>query len=539
MSVPVDPGDFPPGDNPPPGQLPGLGALLRKRYTSNIAVTEEMAAIDLLHEVIFLSSRMYLTQSETGKIALKSKKPVPYAYGTEQFNAAETALDVDSVTDWIGDTDTLLLVAPHTTSSELQTVTGAVYPTSQNSITLSSTGGLFSITAFSGCDGASTPATGSIQVTGLGSAPVTCSITLESTVFNFITSTSDTVNSIASYIGASIRSHPAVNRRFDVSVATDTVTLVAKFGTLTVSPGLTYTTSIPLPDPTAALTITAAAGSTALAAGVYKVAYSDVNALGETLLSPYKSVTLTAGQKISVSALTLATNATSRNWYVSPEAGSTKLRYHSNTNGSAFDITTLPLLTDGFPPDLNTSSCEVMKVSAAFSDRASTRSGTTASNVQKASFSWFLGNREDTVNEIQLKYRNADADWQLITLKLKDAVSIAKIKTIKSKEFNGQAIDNTDQAYRIAAGLLAELRDADFFYKWKANREALLLQEGDVVTITDDGSGVYNLPVRIEQIEFDVSGIPSASFTARVYASTLYDDSIVERPITLVSEAAV
>lgn len=326
-------------------------------------------------------------------------------------------------------------------------------------------------------------------------------------------------------------------RRFTVECTANVVTLTPRFGTLTIDSGLTNTTDAPIADPTTAPTLAGSGSGTTFAAGDYHVAYSDVTASGETLLSPFKTVTLTATQQIDVSALTLT--GTSRNWYMSPAAGSNKLRYIANTNGSAFSLTTLPTLNAQLPPDMNTTGCEVMKISAVFSDRAETRSGTARSNVQVGTFNWFLGSREDTVNEIQLKYRDASRDWQLVTLKLRDDDSIAKIKATKPKEINGQAIDNTDQAYRIAAGLLAEKRDGDFFYSWSANRQALLLQEGDVVAITDDGSGVYNFPVFIEQIEFSVDGVPSAKFTGRKYTTRLYDDSVVERSVSIVSEAAI
>lgn len=190
-------------------------------------------------------------------------------------------------------------------------------------------------------------------------------------------------------------------------------------------------------------------------------------------------------------------------------------------------------------PDLNTTGAEVMRVAAVYSDRAETRSGATRSNVIQASFQWLLGNRQKPINSIYLKYRDASQDWRLVELRLRDDAHIAKTKKLSKDEINGQAIDNTDQAYRIASGELAEKRDADFFYKWEATRAALLQQEGDVVAITDSGSGVYNLPVIIEEIEIDAehASLPKAAFTARKYSSRLYDDSVVERTIPVVIES--
>lgn len=537
MSIPpIEPPEFPP-ENPPPGQLPGLGTFLRKRYTCNVTVNEDMSANDLLHEVIFTTSRHFFTQGSTGAIALRSKKPVPYAFVTEALSVDETVLDVDNVKEWIGNVDNWLLIQPHTAQSEIRRVTAAAYSTSANSFALSSTGGLFSITGFSGCDGASTPATGTISVTS--ASVVDCTITVDTVTFAFRTSSGDTTESIASFIAGMIASHPKLYRRFSAAwAAGDTqVVITPRVGTLTIDSGLDYASDAPVADPTTAPTLTAAA-SGSLAAGDYAVSYAWVDANGnETLISPFQDVTLTANQKIDVTAITpLPTGAVSVKWYVSPAADSTKIRYISTNNGSAFTINALPLLTAPLPPDLNRTGTEVMTVAAVFSDREETRSALSRSNVLKATYSWLLGNRSKPINRVDLKYRDASDDWRLIELRLRDDAHIAKTKKISKLEINGQAIDNTDQAYRIAAGLLAERRDADFFYKWEATREALLLQEGDVVAITDGGSGVVNLPVVIEEIDIDAStgSLPKIEFTARKYASTLYDDSIVERSIPVV-----
>ena len=540
------PPDEPPEPEVPiPDQLPGLGKFLRKRYTCNVAVTDQMNALDLLNEVIFVSSRTYLTQAANGKLSIKNKKPVPWAIGTEQFSAAETVLSVDNVADWISNVDNWLLIAPHTTSSEIRTVTAAAYNSDQNSVALSATdtdGGVtvFMITGFSGCDGAITPATGEILVANLPAAGTTCEVTVDASTFTFVTTSTDTKASISSYIAGVIASHPSLYRRFDVAWdEVDTVTLTAKFGDLTIDSGLEFTTSAPVADPITAPTLSGSTTSTTFLAGDYVVAYSYVNASGETLLSEFKRVTLTATQRINVSSITpLPAGVTSVNWYCSPAADSVKLRYHSNNNGSAFNITTLPLLSAQLPPDLNRTGCEVMRVAAVFSDRAEDRAGAARSNVLKASFSWLLGNRGKSVNRVDLKYRDASQDWRLVELRLRDDAHIAKTKKVSNIELNGQAIDNTDQAYRIASGELAEKRDADFFYQWKATREALLLQEFDVVAITDSGSGVYNFPVSLEDIDFDCSsaGLPSGIFTGRKYSSNLYDDSIAERTIPVVVE---
>jgi hypothetical protein len=117
-------------------------------------------------------------------------------------------------------------------------------------------------------------------------------------------------------------------------------------------------------------------------------------------------------------------------------------------------------------------------------------------------------------------------------------VNIAKVKEKRTEKINGQAIDNYFQAKRITSGILAESLDADFFYSWESTRGALLQEEGDVVVITDEGSGAVNLPVWIEELEVSAtnSGLPRVQFTAHKYYSALYDDSINEVVVPIISE---
>lgn len=540
MTLPYPPEEPMEPVTPLPTQLPGLGRALRKRYAINTVVNEQMNANDLLNEVIFPASRMYLVQDEHGRIGFRNKKPEPYAFGQSQFTTAADTIAVDSVKEWASALDTWLLVSPHTDKSELHKVIEAKYSASQNSISISATPSIFTVTGFSGCDGDQVPATAKIEV---NSAPTytPLSVTVDGYEFRFTTRNADTKASIASYVAGVIASHPALFRRFRVTWAPgdEEVNITGAFGTLKLDTPLKFTTSTPVADPTTAPTLTASGSGTGLKAGTYAVAYAYDNEAGETLMSPFKQITITAGQKIDVSAITpLPSGVTSVRWYVSPQVNQAKMRYTSSNAGGAFSITTLPLLTAELPPDLNRTGCEVMRVEAVFSDRDEPRTSQSRSNVIKASFSWLLGNRSKAVNRIDLKYRDSAQDWRLVELRIRDDAHIEKIKKVVNEEVNGQAINNTDQAYRIAAGLLAEKRDADFFYKWKATREALLLQEGDVVAITDRGAGVINFPVMIEEIEFDVSraALPVATFTARKYASTLYDDSVVERTIPVIIE---
>lgn len=532
--------DDPGGEFPEiPGSLPGLAQFLRPRYSSNLAISEELPLVDVLYDIIFPSCRGFMTMGANGKIRFHNKKPVDNALGLEAFSSVSNVLNVDDVSPWIIDLWGHLLIDPHTNDSEVRDVIAANYPTSQNSVTLTTNEATdIVITGFSGCDGDSIPATAEIQIASF-TPDDTYEVTLDGTLVSFIPTAGDTEEGLASFLAGAFKGHPGVNRRFsfDWQPGDDFLTITAKFGTLTIDSPLENVHVTPVANPSAAPTLTETASGD-LPAGVYRVAYSFRNEHGQTMLSPYKEITIAANKKITVTAVTPPTGCTVV-WYTVPEAGSTKLRYHSENDGASFVIDhPLPLKSAPLPPDHNRTGTEVMRVAMVFSDREVTRSAATRANVHKDSYEWNIGRRQKRHNQVKLKYREASQDWRLIELRLRDDANIAKIKKTEPLEVNGQAIDNGFQAYRIAAGLLAEEIEGNFFYEWIGSRRAALLEEGDVVCITDDGKGVFNLPVMIEDISPSCpnAGMVFYKFTGRKFANTLYDDSVNEITIPVVSE---
>ena len=96
--------------------------------------------------------------------------------------------------------------------------------------------------------------------------------------------------------------------------------------------------------PVAGPTLTQSTGAGVLAAGTYKVAFSYVDADGETLISPSTSITIVASKQIDVTAVTpLPSGVDSVNWYMSVAAGSNTLKRVANNSGAAFSINSLPL----------------------------------------------------------------------------------------------------------------------------------------------------------------------------------------------------
>ncbi len=141
--------------------------------------------------------------------------------------------------------------------------------------------------------------------------------------------------SLGSYILA-LRSTPGVG---DVGVTTPASSL----------PGVPNVV-----NPTITPTLTAIAGSTALTAGTYTVGYTFTTPWGETLVSPTATVTITAGQAIQVSAITLPFGASGINYYLSIVAGSSTIAYDGNGTGAQISLTALPVSSTVIPPTINT-----------------------------------------------------------------------------------------------------------------------------------------------------------------------------------------
>lgn len=525
--IPIEPPDPDPG---PGGTYASLQFFIRRRYTTNIVVSEKTKLTDFIYKQILSTCNGFLSQDEQGRIKFNNKKPADWCLATDGIKGTE--IEVDDVSRFVADTSRFLLIDPHTANAEIRIIETAVY--SNDAPSISSDGDLDVSGGFGGGDGASTPMTCTLVVTG--ATPLDLfSLTIDGTEFSFRVGTGDTVATVAGFIFATINAHPVLSRKFraDWTPGTDEVEITYLSGTITLTESVEIDHDAPLDDPSSAPTATGASGGT-FAAGDYNVCYTFTNGRGETRISPLETVTLTANQKIDVSSVSLPTGADSIKWYCSPVVNSNKLRFIKENDGSAFSITELPRLDAQIIPTFNRTGCEIMRVQMVFSDRAESRTTLTRSNVLKATYKWRLPNNKP-VNQIEISWRDSTQDFRLLKYILRDKAHIEKIKKVNKEEINGQGIDNFNQVARIASSRLAELLDANFMYEWESDRTALLLEEGDVVAITDAGSGVVNFPVRVEQIEFDVDkGFPKADFTARKYATTLFDDSVAERHIPII-----
>ena len=525
----TDPQDVEP---PPGGILSSFYTyVLRRRYTTNFSIDEEKPLVDILNDTILPASRMYFGIGTDGKITLNHKKPAPGGFTISAITADDDEITLDDVS-WYTE-PTLAVLDPYTSKSEIVNVTGIKYPTSLNSTTLTANGDI-TVTSFSGANNGTTPASATITVDDVGIGSI--DITLDGITFFYWQRVFDTPETLAGMISAAINGHPDLRRRFRAEwTGTDTVTVTTKQGVLLLDEGTLYAHEGKLADPTVTPTVSATTGGN-LEAGIYSVFYAYANGKGRTNPSPYAVATVSANGRIQVSAITPPAGVDVL-WYVSLGPKASGLRLVQRNGGAGFNIDTAPGWSAELPPDRNTTGSEVIAVEAVFSDRQVDRAKADRANVLRATYEWSLGDREDPVNQVEVKFRDAAQDFRLVTLRLGDKENIDKIRETNSETVDGSAIDSWNQAYRLASNTLAEKRDGGFFYSWTSDRNAGLLKEGDVVAVTDDGAEIYNLPVRIEQIEVDIEGgMPRFRFTARKYNYTLYDDSVAERLVPIVVE---
>jgi hypothetical protein len=103
-------------------------------------------------------------------------------------------------------------------------------------------------------------------------------------------------------------------------------------------------TSPGVSNPSTPPTLAAIGTTSNLAGGVYTVSYSYTNAGGETLVSASSAITLTAGQSIRVSPISLAADATGINYYMSAMPNRTEIYKASAGTGG----TVVLAQADGF-----------------------------------------------------------------------------------------------------------------------------------------------------------------------------------------------
>jgi len=116
-----------------------------------------------------------------------------------------------------------------------------------------------------------------------------------------------------------------------------TVAKGARLARLTANQKFTPVVKTLITAPASGATLTTGGSDGTLAAGVYGHVYTYKNANGETTVSPVATVTISSTLHITVASIALPTGVASINHYLT-DAGGSDFHFHSNNDGSAFNI---------------------------------------------------------------------------------------------------------------------------------------------------------------------------------------------------------
>lgn len=546
----------------PPDSLE-LQIVYRKRYSANIEVNEQKKAIDFLYDTLLSCFRGFIRWDQNGLLAIDCERPADHTYLREDVSASATEIKVLDVFPWappefiLNEPNPLrgkLLIGAHKLTSEVRRTVNdefflggsTEYSADGNGITLaaSATGSLTASVSGATLSGgsSSTPASGVISIGGTPSVGDTVTATIDGYEIELTVEGPDTNPAIpdalivAERLSYMINAEPILQNyvvaNSGSSATEGKVTIKAKYGVLKLFNALEEDHFAEIDAPSSAPVLAASAGS--LEAGAYLVSYAYRNTNGNTTISPIASITLTASQQIDVTAVTpLPAGADSVDWFVSVEADSGVQLLLTNNDGSAFSINSLPESTDDDVPKINTTGEEILRVEKSFAQRALTYADSTRSWTLDGSFNWPQGGKQSTINQVKARFRYAILDFAEQPIVVNDERHQETIGKVNTADIDLSAVDNFNQASRLMNGYLAKLRDGDFFFEWGSAGDALLLEIGDVVCLSDDSGEWRNVPVRIESINCRPDF--TALFTGRLYSTSQFDDAVLQTDVPLPS----
>lgn len=175
---------------------------------------------------------------------------------------------------------------------------------------------------------------------------------------------------------------------------------------------------------------------------------------------------------------------------------------------------------------------EVLRIQLAFGDTGADYNDLAAANILQHSFSWPLGSRQSSVNRIDSTFTDSPQDFKAQPLRTLDKVHRDRVKKKLPEELTLTGVDSFNQAKRLQASKLAELRDCDFFTQHTADRRALLLEEGDIIVNTHASGGFRNVPLVVEDATVDL-GRMTMKVIARRYLTSAYSDNAPARTVPL------
>jgi hypothetical protein len=236
---------FDPADPPLPADLP-VKVVYRKRYTGNLALTEQRKALDVLYDTILPTFRGFLSWNAKGQIGIRCERPADSVLLRAASIVGATTLELEDVVPYkvaIGEEGVpligQLLIGVSLLTSEVRNVSSAVYnSTIGNAITLaaSATGGTTATASGATLSGGSSSAQshGTITISGTLDEGDTVTATINGVDSTYTLQAGETKNTVAAALGFAINAN-LISQRIvvadDEGLLNDFVDIYSKCGT--------------------------------------------------------------------------------------------------------------------------------------------------------------------------------------------------------------------------------------------------------------------------------------------------------------------
>lgn len=502
-------------------------SVVRKAWTLNLPLTDTVNAIDFLNNTVLAAARLYRVTDTAGRQDIRAKKASDSTYLISDAAIGATFVLVANVEPWRASLRGYLLINPGLTTSEYRAITSAEYhPATGNAITLTVSGtGLTRSGATLAGGSTSVPSSGTVVVSSASGDLV---VIVWGIPISYTVTATDTDETVAAMLTTLINADPDLNQYVLAEwEEDDTVHIYSTVGKLIFASALLNGHESQVDSPVTAPTA-AATGSGTLDPGDYYVGYSLVDGSGsETLMGPLKKITIAAGEKVSVPSLgTLPTGAAEVNWYFSTAPNDDHVQFLITNAGGSFTIDDVADYDADFPPTLNQTGGETIRVAEVFNQY----------NTRHGSFKWIPSSSK--INQTSGEFIDAANGFKRTKVTVNDKAHQRAIKQINKKEVNLSGIDNFSQASRLLHATLADERDGGTGAKWMTDDAGIALEIGDVVAVNDyrwDGSAIENYlvnqPIFITEKtlheDFDVA------LGGKVYSSSLLEGQVGRKPVVI------
>lgn len=243
---------FDPDDPPLPEDLP-VKPVYRKRFTGNIALTEQKKALDVLFDTILPSFRGFFSWNAKGQIGIRCERPADSIFLRTSSIVGATTLELEDVVPYKvaineeGDPliGKILIGVGLDNTSEVRGIASAVYnPTAGNAITLaaSSTGGTTATASGGTLTGGSSSVQshGTITIGGTLAEGDTVTATINGVDSTYTLQAGETADTVAAALGFAINANLTSQRIVvaDNGGWNDFVDIYSKCGTVTLSSAL-------------------------------------------------------------------------------------------------------------------------------------------------------------------------------------------------------------------------------------------------------------------------------------------------------------